>query len=79
MKENDVSTSCEADCDYFRVLSPTDQPLNRRARETIIKGKELPGSLSTMCGSCVRLKTNTSDLNQRITLLIRNSQERSQG
>ena len=74
MKEGELA-NCEADCIFFRALSPNDEILNRIAREATLAGEEFsgsetsPGSAATMCGGCVAMQRNTKDLQKRIGML----------
>jgi hypothetical protein len=67
VKEKD--TNCEERCCYFQALSLAEQELNRRAKEITRKGKEFPGSLNTLCGSCVRTKIIEFCLDEKISEL----------
>ncbi len=60
--------SCEEGCFFFQTLSPDDRRFNRGAREVTLMGKEVDGSIGSMCGSCVQIERNTSYLDEQIAL-----------
>lgn len=59
------NTGCEESCFYFTALSTEHKNLNRKARLATSKGQEFPGSLNTLCGGCVKIRTIDSYLDKK--------------
>lgn len=60
----------EPSCVFFNALSEKDKRLNRFARQATENGREFPGSLNLLCGSCTQTKTINLALSQRAMDLI---------
>lgn len=51
--------NCEC-CSWFDALPSEARVLNKQAREAALKGEEFPGSVNTMCASCVAYEIHFS-------------------
>lgn len=61
---------CEEKCLFFHHIPTDDKNINRAARQATKRSQEFPGSLNTLCGSCVKSKIIASDLEEKIKELL---------
>ena len=61
----EIHTDCEEECFFFIAIPAQQTDLNRWARQVTQRGEELPGSLNTLCGICMKGKIIDSSLEEK--------------